>query len=57
MPTPRTVREPQPTYGRREMYAPKNSDSLSDVFNSDLNQINSRSLHLRKPTPFETRFY
>ena len=44
-------------YGRRGIRAQNNSDSLCGVFNSDRNQIKSRSLHKRKPPTFETRFY
>ena len=35
--------------------AQKNSDSLCGVFNSDRNQIKSRSLHKRKPPPFKLK--
>ena len=51
-----TLRLSWATYGRRGTRAQKNSDNLYRVFNSDRNQIKSRSLHLWKPTPFETRF-
>ena len=52
-----TLRLTWPTYGRRGIGAQKNSDSWCSIFNSDRNQIKSKSLHKRMSPPFETRFY
>ena len=43
-----TLRLSWPTYGRRGIHAQKNSDCWCGVFNSDRNQIKSKSLHKRK---------
>ena len=52
-----TLRLSWPTYGRRGIRAQKNSKSFCGIFNSDRNQIKSRSLYKREPPSLETRFY